>query len=111
MLRSPLCTVGKDKKIVTILETQLDTIEREFRPRMYDCFDVFVIGHGAKGFMCTLRDVKRIDRNRAMEHPLESGLTFSVDHPSASVGKLLAGVPYEHVLDAKFVFIFICFVV
>jgi hypothetical protein len=64
-----------------------------------------VKGHGAKGFVCRLTHVKRVDRVRALQRPLNSGLTFSVNHSSAAVGNLLTDVPYELIREKTFVFI------
>jgi hypothetical protein len=63
-----------------------------------------VTGYGIKGFVCKLRSVKRADSVRALRRPLDSGLTFEVDHPSGAIGKLLSDVPYEFIRDVKCVF-------
>jgi hypothetical protein len=71
---------------------------------MYEGFEVFVKGHGVKGFVCRLLNVVHVARAQALQYPLDSGLVFSVNHSSAAVGKLLMDIPYEHILDAWCVF-------
>jgi hypothetical protein len=68
-----------------------------------------VTGYGVKGFVCKLQSVKRIDSVRALVCPLDSGLTFTVNHSSGAIGKLLPDVPYELIRDVEFEFISLSF--
>jgi hypothetical protein len=89
-----------------MIETQLDGLHRSFRPELYSGFEVYVRGYGVKGFVCRITAVNRVASARVMKRPLDSGLTFSIDNSSATVGKLLTDIPYEVVIDAQFVLSF-----
>jgi hypothetical protein len=71
---------------------------------------VYITSGDVKGFLCTLLNVKRVSSETALKRLLDSGITFTVNHPSAVVGKLVENVPYEQVIQAAFVLPFLSLV-
>jgi hypothetical protein len=103
-VRSPLHTTREaDGKIISIIETYLATIPRKFRPQTYEHIPVYITNGDAKGFLCTILNVQRVSSETALKRPLDSGIAFTVDHPSAVVRKRVENVPYEQVIQAAFV--------
>jgi hypothetical protein len=101
---SPLHTMRKlDGKIISVIKTLLGTIPQKFQLQYFEHIPVYITSGDAKGFLCTILNVKCVSSETALKWSLNSGIMFTVDHPSAVVGKLVKNIPYEQVIQAAFV--------